>query len=129
MLNPSNSDHIKSLEVIQAAGQKRSITILRADARNPQEIETVFSLIVQQNASALLLFTEGFFQQRKSQIAELTAKHRLPSITQNPEFAEAGPADKVIKRRPARLLSLDFRPDLMGRQAAASGHPLLRLFF
>ena len=44
----------------------------------------------QQNAGALLVSLDPLFQQQKSQIAELAAKHRLPSITADRIYAEAG---------------------------------------
>ena len=90
LVNPSNTDHIKSLEIVEAAGSKRGVTILRADARTPQEIDTAFSLMRQQNAGALIVFLESLFQQQRSQIAELTAKHRLPSMAQDRMYSEAG---------------------------------------
>ena len=37
-----------------------------------------------------MVLSEAFFQQQKSHIAELTAKHRLPSIASTLEYAEAG---------------------------------------
>jgi putative ABC transport system substrate-binding protein len=88
LVNSSNTSNIKNLESVQAAGQKRGVKILRADARTPQEIDNAFSWIRQQNAGALIVFLDPFFQQQKSQIAELTVKHRLPSIATYPEYAE-----------------------------------------
>ena len=90
MTNPDNPAHIQGLESIQSAGQKRRITILRAEARSPQEIDNAFSLMRQQNAGALLVSLDPLFQQQKSQIAELAANHRLPSITADRIYAEAG---------------------------------------
>jgi len=90
LLNPSNSANMKSLEIVQAAGQKLGLKILRADARTPQEIENAFSWIRQQNAGALMMWTEPFFLQQKTQIAELAAKHRLPAIGGDRIYSEAG---------------------------------------
>jgi putative ABC transport system substrate-binding protein len=90
LVNPSNTATIKVLERVQVEAQKRGVKILRAEARTPQEIDNAFSLIRQQNAGALIVLPEGFFQQQKDQIAELTAKHRLPSVAQDRIFSEAG---------------------------------------
>ncbi len=90
LVNPSNTSNIRTLEIVQAAGQKRGVKILRAEARTPQEIDNAFSWIRQQNASALIVSLEPLFQQQKSQIAELTAKHRLPSIGLDRMYSEAG---------------------------------------
>src|SRR5258706_3697246 len=80
LLNPSNTATIKILERVQAEAQKRGVKILRADARTPQEIDNAFSWIRQQNAGALIVWLDQFFLQQKSQIAELNAQHRLPSM-------------------------------------------------
>ena len=90
LVNPANPANVKSLEIVQAEGQKRGVKILRADARTPQEIDNAFSWIRQQNAGALMVWTEPLFLQQKSQIAELTAKHRLPSMGGDRMFSEAG---------------------------------------
>ena len=90
LMDPSNTDHIRSLEIVEAAGHKRGVKILRAEARTPQEIDHAFSLMRQQNAGALIVFLEQLFQQQKTQVAELSAKHRLPSVAQDRIFSEAG---------------------------------------
>jgi putative ABC transport system substrate-binding protein len=90
LVNPTNAANLKSLEIVQAAGQKLGVKILRADARTPQEIDNAFSWIRQQNADALMMWTEPLFLQQKSQIAELTAKHRLPAMGGDRIYSEAG---------------------------------------
>ena len=90
LINLSNVTNINALERLQAEGQKRGLKILRADARTPQEIDNAFSLIRQQNPGALIVLSEALFAQQKSQIAELTAKHRLPAIAVDRRFSEAG---------------------------------------
>jgi len=90
LVNPANPENIKALESIQAAAQKRGVKILRVEARTPQEIDNAFSLIRQQNAGALIVLFNLLFQEQRSQIAELAAKHRLPSMTADRIYAEAG---------------------------------------
>ena len=90
LVNPSNTYNIKVLEIVRAAGQKRGVKILRVEARTPQEIDNAFSSVRQQNAGALIVLLEPFFQQQKSQIAELTAKHRLPAMAADRVYSEAG---------------------------------------
>ena len=90
LVNPTSPAHITALESVQAAGQKRRVEILRAKARTPQEIDKAFSSIRQQNAGALIVLLNPLFQNQGSRIAELTAKHWLPSITSDRMYAEAG---------------------------------------
>jgi putative ABC transport system substrate-binding protein len=88
--SPNNPAITEALESIQAAGRKLGVTILPLAARTPQDIDNAFSVMRQRNAGALLVFLQPLFQQQKTQIAELTAKHRLPSMTGDQLYAEAG---------------------------------------
>ena len=90
LLNPSNQTAIKALEGVQTAGQKLGIRILPVEARTPQEIENAFSLMRQQNAGAVIVLLQPLFQQQRTQIAELSAKDRLPCMTADRIYAEAG---------------------------------------
>jgi len=89
LLNPTNAI-IRSPGIVQAAGQKRGIEIIRVDARTPGEIETAFSSIHQQNAGAMMVVTDPLFQGQRNRIAELAAKSRLPAIASDRMYAEAG---------------------------------------
>jgi len=90
LLNPSNPGNIGGLATVEAAARAHGIKILRADAQTPQEIDNAFSWMRQQNARALLLMPDVFFQQQKNQIVQLAAKHRLPTMGTFGEYAEAG---------------------------------------
>jgi putative ABC transport system substrate-binding protein len=90
LVNPSNTASIKNLEKVQAAAEKRGVKILRADAGTPQEIENAFTWMREQNAAALIVVLDQFLLQQKNQIAELTAKHRLPAVTSDRAYSESG---------------------------------------
>ena len=90
LVNPSNMSNVKTSERVQTEGQKRGVKVLRAEAKTPQEIHNAFSMMRKQNADALIVFNDGLFQQQKAQIAELTAKHRLPAVAQDRIYADAG---------------------------------------
>jgi len=92
LVNSSNPANVKTSKRIEAEAQKLGIKILRAEVRTPQEIDNAYSLMRQQNAGALMVSgqAEPFFQQQRSQIAQLTAKYRLPSIAGDSMFSEAG---------------------------------------
>jgi putative ABC transport system substrate-binding protein len=81
---------MKSLQMVQSAGQKLGVKILPMEAGTPQEIDNAFSLMRRENAGAIIVPIEPFFQQQKIQIVELAAKHRLPSIAGYREYVEAG---------------------------------------
>jgi len=90
LVNPSNQSTIKTLASIQAAGLKLGVKILPVEAQSPQEIDHAFSLMREQKAGALIVVLNPLFQQQKNQIAELAAKHRLPSMTADRVYPEAG---------------------------------------
>jgi putative ABC transport system substrate-binding protein len=89
LLNPASPTNMRSLQKIQAAGKKIRVDILSAEARTPEDIDSAFALMRQQKAEALIVVLSPFFQQR-SRIAELAAQHRLPTITFDRAYAEAG---------------------------------------
>ena len=90
LVNPNNSYHTTALKDVQAAAQRTGVTILSLDARTPQEIEKAFSAMAREKAGAVIVLRDPFFVEQLRQIAELAAKHRLPSISGTPDYAEAG---------------------------------------
>ena len=90
LVNPSNDSHASVLKNIQSAAQRIGVKIVPIEARNPGEIETALAAKSRQDAKAIIVLLDPFFQQQKSQIVELTAKHRLPSIAVYGAFVETG---------------------------------------
>ena len=90
LVNPSNAANISGLKNIQAAAQKIGVKIQPVEANTPQEIANAFATMVRQNAGALIVLLDPFFQQQKNQIVELATKQRLPSIAAYGEYVEAG---------------------------------------
>jgi putative ABC transport system substrate-binding protein len=92
MANSTNPSNVRSSKGLEAEAKKRGLKVLRVEVRTPQEIDHAFSLMRQQNTGALIVTgqAEPFFQQQIGQIAELTAKHRLPAMAGDRMFAEAG---------------------------------------
>lgn len=87
LINPSDQATIPNL---RTAAQKTNVRILPAEARTPLEIENVFSRMAQEKAGAVIVTLNPLFVQQRRQIVELAARNRLPSISPNREFAEAG---------------------------------------
>ena len=90
LVNPSNSSIAIFLKNIQTAAQKIGVEIHPVEASTPGEITSAFALMTRQNVEALIVPREALFTQQKTQIVELAAKHRLPSIGPYAEYAEAG---------------------------------------
>jgi putative ABC transport system substrate-binding protein len=60
-----------------------------SDGSGP-EIDTAFEALFQSRATALLVGADPFFLTRRDQIIALAARHALPTIYHQREFAEAG---------------------------------------
>jgi putative ABC transport system substrate-binding protein len=90
LTNPSNSGHATMLKNVQAAAQKANVTVLPVEARNPQEIETAFSVMTKENAGAIIVARDALLNQQARQIVQLATKHRLPLVTSIREYVDAG---------------------------------------
>jgi putative tryptophan/tyrosine transport system substrate-binding protein len=90
LVNPANPGHATILNTVQTAAQKTHVKILPVQVRNPQEIESAFSTMARENAGAVIVANDTFFNLHQRQIAELAAKNRLPSVAAMREYAEAG---------------------------------------
>ncbi len=90
LVNPVNASNTSLLKNVQAESQRLHIKILPFNVNTPQGIADAFSMMVRQNAGALIVAQDGFLIQQKNQIVELAAKQRLPSIAGYGEYVEAG---------------------------------------
>ena len=131
LMDSTNSNHVSAARAIQAAGLKLRVAMLPKDARTPPEIETAFSAMARENAGAVVVFLNPLFQQQRSQIAALSAKHRLSCMTPDRIYAEAG---CLMSYRPARSRfcgaqrpKADFRRRMqIGRKSHWSGAAVFR---
>ena len=90
LLNPANMAHPAMVNDIQASAGKVGIKTLPIETKTPQEIEEAFVAMAKSRADAVVVMGDAFFTQQRHWIAELATRHRLPSITANREFVEAG---------------------------------------
>jgi putative ABC transport system substrate-binding protein len=76
---------------VQAAARALGVQLVVADARTDSDLETAFASFSQQRVGAVLVgFGGTFFNRRTEQLAALVARHSLPAIFPNREFALAG---------------------------------------
>jgi putative ABC transport system substrate-binding protein len=90
LVSPTSSTYRAILDNVQAAAGKVGIEIVSVEARTPLEIESGFAAMVRSRSEAVIVGVTPLFVQQQNQIAELAAKHRLPSISGNRGYAEAG---------------------------------------
>ena len=73
-----------------SAAQKVGIQVVLAEAGSVQEIEREFAMMTKERANGAIILADSFFLQESRSIAAQALKHRLPSISQLREYAEAG---------------------------------------
>jgi putative ABC transport system substrate-binding protein len=87
--NPDNPAP-NSLKRIQTAAQRTKSRILPMQARTATDIEQAVSAMARDKAGAVIVMRDPFLNQQVRLIADLAARHKLPSIGGLREFAEAG---------------------------------------
>jgi len=91
LVNPANPAYAAMVRHAQAAAaQSSGMKVLPTEARTPQEIENAFFAMTRQRAEAVIVELDALFIQQALQIANQAVRHRLPSISANREYAEAG---------------------------------------
>jgi putative tryptophan/tyrosine transport system substrate-binding protein len=72
--------------VAEALGQR--LLIVKASSEN--DLQAAFATLVQERVGALLVLSDGLFNNRSSQLAQLAARHVIPTIYSLREFVVAG---------------------------------------
>ena len=88
--NSSNpAQHIAVKEVQQFAA-KTGLRIVLVDAPSAGDLDRAFATMAKQRADAVLVVADALFAQHRNRIAELEARHRLPSMHGLAPNVEAG---------------------------------------
>jgi putative ABC transport system substrate-binding protein len=88
LVNPKSPLTTSFVASVRAAAVGWQYEILTASTN--REIDVAFGRLVQEHADALLIGPDALFTNRCVQLAILAARHALPAIHGNREFAEAG---------------------------------------
>jgi putative ABC transport system substrate-binding protein len=90
LVNPDYADTDFQLGGLQAAANKSGQQIYVLNASTEGDIATAITNLTQQQAGALLVAADPFFNQRRDQIVALVAAHKVPAIYSSREFVAAG---------------------------------------
>jgi putative tryptophan/tyrosine transport system substrate-binding protein len=91
LVNPGNASAAEAtLKEAHEVAPALGLQIVAFNAGTAGEIDAAFAGIVRERGDALLVGGDGFFFTRRGQVATLTARDRLPSVSAVREFAEAG---------------------------------------
>ena len=91
LVNPANVPIVPVIldprnEAVRALG----LRLVRAEARGPSELDNAFATMAAGKVDALLVTNDATLGSSRPRIAELALKHRLPTVAENPLFAEVG---------------------------------------
>ena len=90
LVNPANANVEGLTKDVTAAAAALRIEIEIVHARDSREIGEAFAKLVHNKAGALLVGADSFFFNRRVQLATLAARHAIPAVFFNREFAEVG---------------------------------------
>jgi putative tryptophan/tyrosine transport system substrate-binding protein len=78
--NPDNPIHGPSLRSMEATAAALKVELHPVGARDPQEIESAFSVLAQKRVQALTVFQDGMFLAQGPLIIALAARSRIPTM-------------------------------------------------
>jgi putative ABC transport system substrate-binding protein len=118
LVNPDSPTSQAERQLVEATARAVGHEILILNASTARDIEAAFSTLVESKANALLVTVDSFILRQRAQIAELAARHAIPTVVFEREFVAAGAL--MSYGSAARLLSSSrrlCRPNPQGRQA------------
>ncbi|MSP98362.1 MAG: ABC transporter substrate-binding protein [Betaproteobacteria bacterium] len=90
LLHPTGPARRLILDSFQTAGKVLGIKVLPLETQTLREIEDAFGVMVKHKARALILTSDPLFGENSVRIAALAIKNRLPSMSADRSYAEAG---------------------------------------
>jgi len=90
LVNPTNPITAAGLKDVQTAARALGMQIRVMEASGGSEIDRAFDSLARERPDALLNVNDPMLSSYRGQIASLAARHAIPAIYSNREFAEAG---------------------------------------
>ena len=90
LLNPKIASYESRLRDVQSAARAFGQQVNIHRASNEAELESVFATFGQLRAGALLVGADPFFLTQRERIVALAARHTIPAVYEQREFAVAG---------------------------------------
>jgi putative tryptophan/tyrosine transport system substrate-binding protein len=88
--NPSNPAHRAVAQEVEAAARRLAVQLQPLEASGPNELGGAFAAMTRVRAGALLVVPDAIFFGYRTQLVDLAAKHRIPTMYGQTEFPEAG---------------------------------------
>ena len=90
LVNPNNAGIEPMIRHVQEAARAKGLKLHVLKASTESEIDTAFAALVQQQAWALVVSADPFFNIRREQLVALAALHTVPAMYELREFAAVG---------------------------------------
>ena len=90
LFNPDRPTHATEVREVQEAARAIGQQIHILLASNENAINAAFATATQLHAGAMLVGADPFFNSQRDKIIALAARHSIPAIYENREFAQAG---------------------------------------
>jgi putative ABC transport system substrate-binding protein len=88
--NPTNSGSLFPLKETEAGATQLGLRLQILEARSPDEVEVAFRLATKEQAGALIVIVDALYFSQRKRIGDLGIKHRLPTMFDEAQYAEAG---------------------------------------
>ena len=90
LANPGHAGEHLELKETEAAARALDVVLQYLTVRAPGDFNEVFRAIARERAEAIIAFPDTLIMAHRKEIAEFSAKSRIPSMSGWSEFAEAG---------------------------------------
>jgi putative tryptophan/tyrosine transport system substrate-binding protein len=90
LVNPSNPNAESDMKQAKTAADSLGHKIHVVYASTDQDLGTAFATLIQQRVAALVVVPDTLFVSQREQLAELAARHAIPTIYSNRLYVDAG---------------------------------------
>ena len=90
IVNPNFAGAEAEFAEVEAAGRVLGFRTKRLAASSASELDAAFATIGEQRADAVMVGTDGFFIDRRNQLAALATRYRVAGVYPFPDFPAAG---------------------------------------
>ena len=91
LVDPTNATNTETtVRGVEAAARAKGLQIQVLNASNSREVDATFATLASERRDALLVGSTAFLADRRVQLAQLAARHAVPAIYVDRQFAEVG---------------------------------------
>jgi ABC-type uncharacterized transport system substrate-binding protein len=91
LVDPTNATNTETtVGGVEAAARAKGLQIQVLNASNSREVDAAFATLASERPDALLVGSTAFLADRRVQLAQLAARHAVPAIYADRQFAEVG---------------------------------------